>query len=589
MKLDLVARVVGVAMAAAGLVGAAAAQPANDHCFTSIDIGDGSYPFDTTDAITEFPEYNCGGSGFQGTKDIWYRYNPTEEGIATISTAGSSFDTTLAVYLPVGLFCPPNEATDLLACNDDFGGMLQSQVTITVTPGSSYLIRLGGFNTFAGPGTLTTSVARGVSYQGELRDGGAPFTGPATVAIRVLDESGNGVSEYDVDTVQCDAGGRFSMEVNVADLPSVFAGGKRSFEVNVNNNFIGVQPILPAPQAAFAMRAGLADSVPFEGIMFNPWTYSFYGLEAAYSVGLGTQGGELARPLQVGTTSAYSEGLIRLEASMLPYAPSNRRWEVGVPNDQGFIIPDPAAFDFVICDVQDESRRPGFNPNFAINWSNGYVGINTGEPLFNLHVVDALDAQIGITGGAGRHWTMQSSNLNPGSPLDGSFQIVDRSAGASRVLIDAFGNMGVGTTDPQGFKLAVNGSAAKPGGGSWSVLSDERVKKNIVPVTDALNRLLSLRGIEFSYREEARDLGGPGRFVGFRAQEVEKVFPNWVTENAQGTKFVTEQGTTALTVEALRELRAEKDRQIEELKAQNESLQKRLAALEAAVAASQPK
>jgi len=53
------------------------------------------------------------------------------------------------------------------------------------------------------------------------------------------------------------------------------------------------------------------------------------------------------------------------------------------------------------------------------------------------------------------------------------------------------------------------------------------------------------------------------------AQEVEEVFPDWVEENRRGHKTVTYRGFEALTVEALRDLRAEKDSQIAVLRKQN--------------------
>lgn len=121
-------------------------------------------------------------------------------------------------------------------------------------------------------------------------------------------------------------------------------------------------------------------------------------------------------------------------------------------------------------------------------------------------------------------------------------------------------------------KLACNGDAAKPGGGSWSVLSDRRLKEEIRPLTGALDRLLKLRGCTFDYTAEAqeRGLALPGRQIGFIAQEVEEVFPEWVGEDKDGTKYVTERGATALFVEAMREMRAETDalrREVEELRA----------------------
>lgn len=121
-------------------------------------------------------------------------------------------------------------------------------------------------------------------------------------------------------------------------------------------------------------------------------------------------------------------------------------------------------------------------------------------------------------------------------------------------------------------KLACNGDAAKPGGGSWSVLSDRRLKEDIRPLTGALDRLLRLRGRTFDYTTEAheRGLALPGRQTGFIAQEVEEVFPEWVGQDEDGTKYITERGATALLVEALREMRAETEalrREVAELRA----------------------
>jgi hypothetical protein len=152
------------------------------------------------------------------------------------------------------------------------------------------------------------------------------------------------------------------------------------------------------------------------------------------------------------------------------------------------------------------------------------------------------------------------------------------------VVVTSQGSVGIGTTEFSNgfFKLAVNGAAAKPGGGQWSTLSDARLKRNVEPLSDALERMLALRGVTFEFTDEGlrTGLAAPGRQTGLIAQEVEEVFPDWVTQTPNGHKFVTEQGTTALLVEALRELRAEKDSQIAEKSAQIEALKARLARLE---------
>ena len=45
--------------------------------------------------------------------------------------------------------------------------------------------------------------------------------------------------------------------------------------------------------------------------------------------------------------------------------------------------------------------------------------------------------------------------------------------------------------------------------------------------------------------------------MGMLAQEVEKVFPQWITTDREGYKLLGMEGFEALTVEALRELKEE--------------------------------
>jgi hypothetical protein len=132
----------------------------------------------------------------------------------------------------------------------------------------------------------------------------------------------------------------------------------------------------------------------------------------------------------------------------------------------------------------------------------------------------------------------------------------------------------------QVFLFQLDGTAAKLGGGAWAVLSDERSKNDIQPMTGTLDRLLQLKGHAYTYKPEFVENGRalPGMQIGLVAQEVETVFPDWVTTGADGLKQVTERSTTALMVEALRDLRTEKDAEINDLKARLEKLEALLAA-----------
>lgn len=97
----------------------------------------------------------------------------------------------------------------------------------------------------------------------------------------------------------------------------------------------------------------------------------------------------------------------------------------------------------------------------------------------------------------------------------------------------------------------------KPGGGPWANSSDERLKKNIQTLSGSLDKLLRLRGVSYEYNDPSRRDYLPGTQHGMVAQEVEKVFPEWISEGKDGFKTLGIMGFEALVVEALRELKNE--------------------------------
>jgi hypothetical protein len=226
---------------------------------------------------------------------------------------------------------------------------------------------------------------------------------------------------------------------------------------------------------------------------------------------------------------------------------------------------------------------------FLIQASGG-VGIGTNAPAADLHLrtpsgllrVDAATNPMGATlelrgnVGSAYHGSLRfrSSAGNPGPEIRGWTlgDIEFRTAETERMRIAQNGAVGIGVIAPPGVLLAVNGNAAKPGGGSWAVLSDARLKRDLRPIDGALEQMLGLQGRRFSYADPERFGWLPGEQTGFVAQEVEEVFPSWVSEDEEGIKSVSVIGFEALAVEALRELRAEKDAEIAALKAAQEAL-----------------
>jgi hypothetical protein len=112
--------------------------------------------------------------------------------------------------------------------------------------------------------------------------------------------------------------------------------------------------------------------------------------------------------------------------------------------------------------------------------------------------------------------------------------------------------------------------------GAWSMLSDRRLKRDFAPIDNPLDTFLGLQGATFEYIDPAQSLATPGRRMGFVAQDVEQVLPQWVSEDARGYKMVTPQGFEALTVEAVRTLRDEKDTEIAQLRSENAALRDQL-------------
>lgn len=103
--------------------------------------------------------------------------------------------------------------------------------------------------------------------------------------------------------------------------------------------------------------------------------------------------------------------------------------------------------------------------------------------------------------------------------------------------------------------ISVSAEAYKPGGGAWANPSDARLKTNVQPLDHALDQVLALRGVTFEYKNPDQNLHPAGTQVGFIAQQVETVFPNWIGHTPDGYLTVGPKGFEALTVEALRELK----------------------------------
>ncbi len=110
--------------------------------------------------------------------------------------------------------------------------------------------------------------------------------------------------------------------------------------------------------------------------------------------------------------------------------------------------------------------------------------------------------------------------------------------------------------------------------------SDARLKSNIEPLQNSLDKVMQLQGVSFLWTDNQQ----MGRRIGFVAQEFEKVLPELsFTNPADGYKGINYAELTAVLAEAVKELKNAHDRLLSEnadLKNNMQLLMNRIYALE---------
>jgi hypothetical protein len=140
---------------------------------------------------------------------------------------------------------------------------------------------------------------------------------------------------------------------------------------------------------------------------------------------------------------------------------------------------------------------------------------------------------------------------------------------AIRMTWHKYGNVGIGATSPA-YTLEVNGSAGKPGGGSWTAASDRRLKQNIKPFTDGLDKVLEINPVSYNYNELSGHDTKP-EYVGVIAQELQQISPKMVGSfKKDGTQYldVDNSAMVYMLINAVQEQQQE----IKKLKAELENI-----------------
>jgi hypothetical protein len=132
--------------------------------------------------------------------------------------------------------------------------------------------------------------------------------------------------------------------------------------------------------------------------------------------------------------------------------------------------------------------------------------------------------------------------------------------------------IGIGTTSP-GYMLEVAGSAAKPGGGSWTSTSDSRLKNIHGNYTSGIKEIMKLKPVLFNYIDRnPRNLPSNEEYIGFVAQDVQSVFPEAVTTGSDGYLDFNMHPVNVAMVNAIQQQQME----IESVKSENQQLKSEL-------------
>lgn len=133
------------------------------------------------------------------------------------------------------------------------------------------------------------------------------------------------------------------------------------------------------------------------------------------------------------------------------------------------------------------------------------------------------------------------------------------------LYISSWGPVSVGGTNSGGRQFYVNGLAS--GTNPWACTSDLRLKKNIKNLSNGLNKILNLRGVNFEWIDPT--YGRQGKLMGVIAQEVNKFVPQAVSKQKNSYYVELDQFVPLLIQSA-----KEQQMQIADLKKELEEIKK---------------
>jgi subtilisin family serine protease len=301
-----------------------------------------------------------------GTHSVWWKWTAQADGTAIITTGGSDFDTTLAVYEGSSI-----ENLVLVASNDDFNG-LTSKVSFAAQANTSYSIQLNGYGQAVGNVVLNYTGNEGTSMPSiVVNPSDLTIVSGSTISLRVEAEGSEPFSyQWLKDDVAIEGATAFVF-VKKSALPE----DSGLYSVLVSNSFGAVtsSPAVVAVErtGVYAANDLFEDAIELESI---------YGTSGPFNIGLSS--GEAGEPNHAGVS--------------LPL--NSLWWKWTAPSDGVFKIKtDGSDFDTTLA-AYSGSFLVGLDEIASNDDANGRqseVSVNTIEGQQYYFAVDGFSSSVG--------------------------------------------------------------------------------------------------------------------------------------------------------------------------------------------------
>lgn len=343
---------------------------------------------------------------------------------------------------------------------------------------------------------------------------------------------------------------------------------------------VGINTTLPQAKLHVVNDAAGTDGFIFQEWSYTPSTTDVYSLMLKQTVTAGVVRYNFS---MVNSSTAYNDVLVldRGNVGIGTTSPSYKFHVVGSSTGGGGLIysgNSSSNYSFVVGDYAT-------NTNFhvrgdGVTYMRGNVGIGTTNPEAPLNLSPGSGAASGNValrfGGPANYPSLELGTVDNydamirtyGNDLkiySGHWRTIGATSSENHSIF--FYTSKNGSTnwsspkmklDPDGVLTVISDVIA------YGSPSDIAFKTNIKPLEGALDKVMKLQGVSFTWKEDTdtNKMVGIKDDLGFIAQEVQEVLPDLVRKNDDGLLSLRDKGIIPILVEAIKE----QQRQIDELK-----------------------